>query len=355
MRRTSPFQPPPEANPFAGQLRPLKDVVLVAALRQAPLPLLHSLSHDSLAAASKAIHLDCQSVHVIALSGPAITSSLVARQWLCLIHVESGEVDLMHAQHSCFCSAGDWLLVPGCAAVWKSSAFSVVCVMVSPQLITRILQQSGAEPEGSTGLHRPDWPRKIQLGLQDIESIVITMVQALLHTTGQLHRSHPELIERLAVGEQLCRLLAVLICPKIARQLDADPKHLAERHEGDLFAELLDYIKAHLDQPLNLTMLANQSHYSRRALQYAFRDRLGCTPTQWIRSQRLDLAHQHLLRAQPGDTVTRIAQDCGYRSLSLFSIEFQQRFHVKRSVLLRRSRFSQDDQGAELDAREDQL
>jgi AraC-like DNA-binding protein len=36
--------------------------------------------------------------------------------------------------------------------------------------------------------------------------------------------------------------------------------------------------------------------------------------------------------------VASIAQVCGYRSMSLFSIEFQQRFHIKPSVLLRQSR-----------------
>jgi AraC-like DNA-binding protein len=33
--------------------------------------------------------------------------------------------------------------------------------------------------------------------------------------------------------------------------------------------------------------------------------------------------------------VTSIANACGYRSVSLFSIEFQKRFHIKPSVLLR--------------------
>jgi AraC-like DNA-binding protein len=47
--------------------------------------------------------------------------------------------------------------------------------------------------------------------------------------------------------------------------------------------------------------------------------------------------------------VTRIALACGYRSLSLFSIEFQQRFHVKPSVLLRRTRSDQEGHGPQHD------
>ena len=78
--------------------------------------------------------------------------------------------------------------------------------------------------------------------------------------------------------------------------------------------------------------------YSRRALQYAFAVRMGCTATKWIKMQRLDRARQRLERPKPNDTVGNIARECGYRSLGLFSVDFQQRFHVKPSQLLRESR-----------------
>lgn len=331
--------------PFAQDLQPLKDLILGEAAHEAPLPHLHSLSDDNFAATSKAFYLNCQSVHVIALSGPATTAKLGRRRWLSLIHVESGEVDLLHPEQPCFCAAGDWLLVPGCGAVWKSSAFRVVCIMVSPQQINRALQRCRSEPEDRAHPHDAELPRMIRSNQEDNESILFVMVLTLLHTASQLHHSDPVLLERLAIDQQLCRLMAVLICPTGARQTKTDLSPGDDNHGKDSFEELIDYIKANLDQPLNLTLLAYQSHYSRRALQYAFRDRLRCTATQWIRNQRLDLAQQLLLSAQPGDTVTRIAQACGYRSLSLFSIEFQQRFHLKPSVLLRRTRSCQEGTG----------
>jgi AraC-like DNA-binding protein len=56
-----------------------------------------------------------------------------------------------------------------------------------------------------------------------------------------------------------------------------------------------------------------------------------------------------LQAAGSGDNVTRIARACGYRSLSLFSIEFQHRFHIKPSVMLRSTRESQGLHGATQD------
>jgi transcriptional regulator GlxA family with amidase domain len=62
---------------------------------------------------------------------------------------------------------------------------------------------------------------------------------------------------------------------------------------------------------------------------------MGCTATQWIRSSRLELAHKKIMMGSSNDSVASIALACGYRSMGLFSIEFQQRFHVKPSHLLR--------------------
>lgn len=352
MTLESPVEPPGEGNPFAWQLQPLKDLILDEAVDEAALPPLRSGGNDSFGATSRAFHLVCQSVHVIALSGPAIRTALTSRRWLSLIYVESGELALLHPANSCSCSAGSWLLVPGCPLIWESSVFSVACVMASPRQIGRVLQHCGPEPQKSTPLALPDWPLTIRASQANASGVVLGMLTTLLHTTSQLHRFDPELLERLGIGEQFSRLMAVLVGSTAARPADAGLGRQAASHEGDPFEELIRYIKANLDQPLNLTVLANQSHYSRRALQYAFRDRLGCTATQWIRSQRLDLAQLRLLTARPEDSVTRIAQACGYRSLSLFSIEFQQRFHIKPSLLLRRSRGSSSERGPRPEDRE---
>jgi AraC-like DNA-binding protein len=101
---------------------------------------------------------------------------------------------------------------------------------------------------------------------------------------------------------------------------------------------LLLQIQSHLDQPLTLAWLEQHSHYSRRALQYAFRRRFQLSPMAWIRQQRLARARQRLSCPQPGDSVASIARSCGYRHLSSFSKEFQRAFRCRPSALLRASR-----------------
>jgi hypothetical protein len=124
------------------------------------------------------------------------------------------------------------------------------------------------------------------------------MVHALLRSIDACAAIDPQLPAKLGMGDSLCRLTAVLLDPKLLHELAADLQRCQERAGRNAFDELLDDIRAHLDQPLRLSDLEARSQYSSRALQYAFRQRLGCTPRQWIRQQWLERVMEQL---QQGD------------------------------------------------------
>jgi AraC-like DNA-binding protein len=165
---------------------------------------------------------------------------------------------------------------------------------------------------------------------------------AALHQTmvmaGQLSGYGRGLLDSLRFDDQIHRLMAAMLLPDLREEKSLDRLRHRQRQGRDAFDELIDYIKQNLGSPLTLSILESRSHYSRRALQYAFAERMGCGATQWIKNQRLDLARRRLENPTATDSVNSIAKDCGYRSLGLFSVDFQQRFHVKPSQLLRESR-----------------
>ena len=334
---------------FSRYLLPLKEAIPGSLLEEAALPPLHRLSDSTTSSSSRAFHRVCQSVHLIALSGPAITIPLGSRRRLSLMYVQRGELELQHEHQRCFCRAGTWVLVPGCSLTWKSSAFRVICLLISPEQIAWSPDRCRPDALAKADSNLPEGPRVVHTSSTRVGRVVLEMLAALLSAASQLHGDDPDLLERLAIGDQVCSLVAALIDPKPDRLCSGESRQQVVSQEDDHFNALIRYIKVNLHQPLNLTVLAKQSHYSTRALQYAFRNRLGCTATQWIRNQRLDLAWQLLQTATPEDNVTRIAQACGYRSMSLFSIEFQRRFHIKPSVLLRSTRDSQCVHGATQD------
>ncbi len=240
------------------------------------------------------------------------------------------------------CPPDGCLLLSGEAFSWESTLLSVVVFQLSAErlLHTATIMAGLSDPLTPWKLamqHSHAWRLSGDAGDAPLQTL---LRRELSKTDTLLEYSH-SLVNGLQLDDQIYRLTAALLLPDLRLETPLERLIQMDQKGRDVFDELLDFIKLNLAQPLNLTMLERQSHYSRRTLQYAFRDRLGCTATQWIRNQRLDQARNHLMHPVQGDSVGSIATRCGYRSLSLFSIEFQQRFHVKPSQLLREARICQ--------------
>ena len=161
-------------------------------------------------------------------------------------------------------------------------------------------------------------------------------IHGLLAYIDTCHGADPQIACRLGLDDVLQRLVAGLLHPEL---LTAEPADLGRHREGrgsSAFDELIDYIRANLDQPLRLSDLEARSFYSRRALQYAFHEKLGTTPIAWIREQRLAKAKQQLeSHAAHALSIKAVALGCGYRHMGLFCIDFKQRFGMTPSQVRR--------------------
>jgi AraC-like DNA-binding protein len=144
--------------------------------------------------------------------------------------------------------------------------------------------------------------------------------------------------EALSLDDQIYRLLALGLF-KTQQRLEIVQKRWKARqnHWTEQVDTLVDYIRANSHLPLTLTDLEAESNYSARNLQKLFRDKFDCTPMQFVRRQRLCTAMERLENAGDGDTVTKIARECGYRFTSSFSTDFQKEFGVAPSAVLRGS------------------
>jgi AraC-like DNA-binding protein len=142
----------------------------------------------------------------------------------------------------------------------------------------------------------------------------------------------------LGLDEQLYRLVALALFQSQGLMADMQKRWLAGPPRRNTLDPLVDYIRAHAHCNLTLTDLEEQSHYSARQLQYLFRERFDCTPMQFVRRQRLDLAREQLETADASASVTSIARASGYRSTSHFCTDFTRAYALNPSVLLRASR-----------------
>jgi AraC-like DNA-binding protein len=237
------------------------------------------------------------------------------------------------------CSSGHCLLMADAPCTMETTPSSAVAFSLSRDRLRQTALTMGGYQEEPSGwreiLNRPhSWSLQHGSPAQSLH----TALRQTLEMAGKLSAYGCGLVDSLRLDDQIHRLIAFMLLPDLLEPRALDRLLLRERAGRDSFDELIDYIKQNLAEPLTLTDLETRSNYSRRALQYAFAERLGCTATQWIKSQRLDRARSRLEHPKNGDTVGSIATECGYRSLGLFSVDFQKRFHIKPSVLLRESR-----------------
>ena len=87
---------------------------------------------------------------------------------------------------------------------------------------------------------------------------------------------------------------------------------------------LIEWIDDHIDQPLNIDVVAKKSGYSKWYLQRMFRTVMHQTLGEYIRQRRLLLAAQALRSTQR--PIFDIAMDLGYVSQQTFSRVFRREF-----------------------------
>ncbi|MFM7512600.1 MAG: helix-turn-helix domain-containing protein, partial [Cyanobium sp.] len=188
--------------------------------------------------------------------------------------------------------AGSGLLLPsGPTDLW-GGASSVVMALEPADLARAAAAMAGkastfAPSEGAA-------PSICRFQARELSTLQARQLHALLQHLDICLGSHPALPARLGLDEVLLRLVVSWLQPQLLQERPGDRQRILERAGHSSFDELLDTMRANLDQPLRLSDLERMSHYSKRALQYAFRKKLGCTPNQWIRQQRLEKAMRQL-------------------------------------------------------------
>ena len=231
------------------------------------------------------------------------------------------------------------VILPGqCWKLVSEQGCSITLITFDPlRLVTtaRAMAPGGWEPPSAfhsplnNGLSLPSD------GDHQSASLVIAL-NLLLPAFLQVGSLGESFLDVFLLDQQLYRLLAALVFSSLRLpQPSPIPEPNAPSTDRRL-ARVLDYIVLNLDQPLSLSVLMEQSNYSRRSIHYAFKERFNCSPMQWIRQQRMTLAMQRLQEGQSGRTTVRaIAAECGYNSLGRFYVDFQRAYGCRPSAVLR--------------------
>ncbi|WP_337832373.1 AraC family transcriptional regulator [Pseudonocardia sp. TMWB2A] len=103
-----------------------------------------------------------------------------------------------------------------------------------------------------------------------------------------------------------------------------------------LVRRAVELIDRHADEPLTVADVAEAVGVGVRALQDGFRTHVGASPTEYLRSVRLDRVHAELAAADPAaSTVTDVALRWGFTHLGRFAAEYRRRHGESPSATLR--------------------
>lgn len=127
-----------------------------------------------------------------------------------------------------------------------------------------------------------------------------------------------------AVANAIARRL-VLYARRPGYQSQFSPVLAAQVKADTAFSGLLEWMRAHLAEPLDVERLAEQAGMSPRNFHRRFTEAIGETPARFVETLRLDHA-RHLLEAQT--SLKEIAARTGYASQGQFSKAFVRRFGV---------------------------
>lgn len=129
--------------------------------------------------------------------------------------------------------------------------------------------------------------------------------------------------------------LLTQILTAIPNSLSERINHRSATSQRSRVDRVLDYIDEHTAADLTSAELARVAGCSLRSLQSEFRDRVGKTPSAYVREVRLDRAHADL---QAGGAVSDVAMRWGFHHLGRFSGVYKARFGVAPSETTRRAR-----------------
>lgn len=93
-------------------------------------------------------------------------------------------------------------------------------------------------------------------------------------------------------------------------------------------SRVMELVDADPAAPLTVADMARIAGTSVRALQAAFSERLGITPTEYLRQARLARVHEELVQAEPDEktTVSEVASRWGFTHLPRFAAAYREKY-----------------------------
>lgn len=141
------------------------------------------------------------------------------------------------------------------------------------------------------------------------------------------------------VGRELEMLLASMLLMCVPNNYSRRLLGAGETSPSAACEVAVDFLKKHAREDITMDEIIEVSGLAKTSLYTDFHKYYGTTPMEFLRRERLRLAHDALTSANPDTTtVTKVALDCGFTHFSRFACYYKQQFGELPSETLQRNR-----------------
>jgi len=188
----------------------------------------------------------------------------------------------------------------------------------------------------------PDPLEHLPSGLAFVD-VDVDRLKALSHTLSRLH-GMAAVQGNVVPTETALKELDFDIATAMVSVLQTGQRTSAKPPEANLRARALrlalDFIEDHSDEPPCIQDVCQASGVSWRTLNYAFQDRFGVTPKQYLQVVRLQLVRRAILNVAPEVSILEIASGRGFWHMGQFATDYRRQFGELPSETVRRSRLA---------------
>jgi AraC-like DNA-binding protein len=196
-----------------------------------------------------------------------------------------------------------------------------------------VLRESASAWLGETRSSAIEFQPRLELRRPSIASLV-----SILHTfIAELDRPGGVLEHPVALAnfeQTLINLMLFGLEHDLSETLDNRPSSASVKY----VREVEDYIDANATKPIDIADIARVTGHSTSSIFRAFRKYRNHTPMQHLAQVRMRLVRERLLDADPSQSVTQIAFECGFSHLGRFAAEYRRRFKENPSQTIKRAK-----------------
>jgi AraC-like DNA-binding protein len=203
-------------------------------------------------------------------------------------------------------------------------------------LTTRVLRRAvEARLEQKLG-RRLGRPLEFDLEMATASDFGRAWCQLIAHIC-QVSRSAPTVFAAEEVRKQYSRTLVELLVHAAPHNYSEALREGETRNTPWHVRRAQEYIETHLSEIRSIADVASSIGITPRTLQNGFRQALGVTPAEYVRSARVHALHRALLASGSGRSVTALMLGVGIANFGRYAHYYRRQFGVPPSVTLRRA------------------